>query len=527
MIKVVIIDDDIEMLVGLKKIIEWEQYGYTVVGEADNGEKGLDIIRKYSPDVVLTDITMPGLNGLELIEKAQQIVPNMKAIILTCHENFQYVRQALKLKACDYVLKYTLTKEILVEMIINLREKIQNENSINTKISTIDEELKGNRGILKQKILKALMKCNGSDKEVLKVCKEAEAFNIKLPNKSYILTSIFIDNFDRSMENAKLDNQLIDGVLENAFHEEYEDYENYSYFDYSMDTKCILFWGDRDVKADSSFSAILNSKLQHYQKCINERFNLKISVCISGTYHDLLKINEAFKECQELRMEYFYKDSLSIVKSKKEKWTTYKNLYSKYKDEWIEVLLTDSNEKIINFITKLSQEVKNSNYSPDIIKSLFNNLIIDIKSLSNKAGIEINCNAGFDTMDGCIGSIEAAVNDYSKGLQAVLSGNFRTEIKKVLQYIDENLSDHITCDKMSEYIKMNTNYFSRLFKKEIGMSFSDYVIKKKVEKATYFLKYSGFPVEEIAFLTGFSNVCYFYKTYKKITGKTPGEVRIS
>ena len=74
---------------------------------------------------------------------------------------------------------------------------------------------------------------------------------------------------------------------------------------------------------------------------------------------------------------------------------------------------------------------------------------------------------------------------------------------------------------------MNTNYFSRLFKKEIGMSFSDYVIKKKIDKATYFLKYSGFPVEEISFLTGFSNVSYFYKTYKKITGKTPGEVRTS
>jgi two-component system, response regulator YesN len=154
-------------------------------------------------------------------------------------------------------------------------------------------------------------------------------------------------------------------------------------------------------------------------------------------------------------------------------------------------------------------------------------LIIDIKSLANKNGVEINCKTGFDTMEECTKSLEKAITVYGEGLEAVLSRSFRNEIKKVLQYIDENISDHITCDKMSEYIKMNTNYFSRLFKKEIGMSFSDYVIKKRVEKATYFLKYSGLVVEEIAFLTGFSNVSYFYKTYKRITGKTPKEIRVS
>lgn len=411
-------------------------------------------------------------------------------------------------------------------MIINLREKIQYEKNINAKILTIDEELKYNKDTLKQKLLKDLINCNDTGEDVLKVCKEAEAFDIKLPKNGYILTNIFIDNFDISIENAKVNNQSLALAMEKIFQQAYEGYEKYSYFDYSMGTKFILFWGDRDINNDNLFNAFFNSKLQQYQKCINEDFNLKISICISSIYNDILKIKEAFKECQELRSEYFYSGSLSIVKWKKEKWSEYNNLYSKYKDEWIEVLLTYSNEKIINFIIELSNEIKNSNYYPGLVKSLFNNFIIDIKSLANKNGIEINCNTGFDTMDACVQSLEKVINIYSKGLQDVLDKNFGTEIKKVLKYIDENLSDHITCDKMSDYIKMNTSYFSRLFKKEIGMSFSDYVIKKKIDKATYFLKYSGLPVEEIALLTGFSNVCYFYNTYKKITGKTPREVRI-
>ena len=524
MIRVAIIDDDIEMLIGLKKIINWEQYGFTVIGEADNGAKGLELIKKFSPEVVITDITMPSMNGLDLIEEAQKIVPNIKPIILTCHENFDYAKQAIRLKACEYVLKHTLTKEILENMIINLKEKIENEKNIDTKILTFDEELKNNKNILKQRILIDLINCKGTNKDTLKVCTQAEALDIKLPEDSYILTNIFIDNFDISMENAKVNNELLSFALEKVFHEVFKGYDKYSYFYFSSDTKFILFWGN--VKNDNLFSAYLNSKLREYQKWINENFNLKISICVSSIYNDIFKINEAFNECKELRNEYFYSKSLCIIKLKKENWSACNNLYSEYKDEWIEVLFTNSSEKIIDFIIKLSNEIKNLNYSPIVVKSLFNNLIIDVKSLANKNGIEINYNSGFDTMDACVQSLEKAIIIYSKGLQEVLDANFRTEIKKVLQYIDENLSDHITCDKMAEYIKMNTNYFSRLFKKEIGMSFSDFIIKKKIEKATYFLKYSGLPVEEIAFLTGFSNVSYFYKTYKKITGKTPGDVRI-
>jgi two-component system response regulator YesN len=527
MIKVVIIDDDIEMLIGLKQIINWEQYGFTVVGEADNGEKGLELIRNYKPEVVITDITMPGINGLDLIEEAENIVPNIKAIILTCHENFHYAKQALKLKACEYVLKYTLTKEILVDMITNISRKIQVEESINKKFLKIDEELKSNKDILKQKIFKELIYNNDEDKDTLNIWREAEALNIKIPNKTYILACIFIDNLEISLSSAGVKSQVLDKSLESIFHDVYNDYENYGYFDYSADTKCILLWEDRDVKEGNSLSALLNSKLQLYQKSVKVGLGIRISITISSVYSDILKVREAFKECEELRNEYFYNESYNIVRLKKEKWTSCNNLYGKYKDEWIEVLLTGSNEKIINFIKKLSVEIKNFNYSPCIVKALFNNLIIDIKSLANKNGVEINCKTGFDTMEECAKSLEKAIIVYGEGLEAALNGSFRNEIKKVLQYIDENLSQHISCDKMSEYIKMNTNYFSRLFKKEIGMSFSDYIIKKRVEKATYFLKYSGLAVEEIAFLTGFSNVSYFYKTYKKITGKTPKEIRVS
>lgn len=527
MIKVVIIDDDIEMLFGLKEIIDWDKYGYTVVGQAENGEKGLEIIKKYKPEVIITDITMPAMDGLDLIEKAKNIVPNIKPVILTCHEDFNYAKQALKLNVYDYVVKYTLTKESLVNIIVNLREKINSERNINARILTIDEEIKQNKEVLKQNLLMNLINNNDMDSSESSIYKEAEILNIQLPNNPYVLLSVFIDNFEISIHNSNMDNKkLLAFAMENFFDDLYTGAGKYSYFNYSDDTKIILLWKSTDY--DNWFDTSLNDKLQKYQKYIKQYLNIEISICISSIYNNIFQINKAFKKCMELRNEYFYKGSLSIVKEEKAKWNSYSSLYSKYKNEWIKVLFennTENTKKIMDFIQSLSDEITNSNYSPSEVKKLFHSLIIDVKSAANKDGININYPNGFDTLDACVKALSNAVEIFDEGLQNILNGSFRIEIKKVLEYIDENLNGNISCERMAQYIRMNTSYFSRLFKKETGMSFSDYVIKKKIEKATYFLKYSEMPVEEIAELTGFVNVSYFYKAFKKVTGKTPGGIR--
>jgi two-component system, response regulator YesN len=526
-IKVVIIDDDVEMLFGLKRIIDWEKYGYTVIGQAENGEKGLEIIKIYKPEVVITDITMPAMNGFDLIEKAKSIVPDIKPVILTCHEDFSYAKHALKLSVYDYVVKYTLTEEGLINIIMNLKEKIYSERNINARIITISEEIKHNKEVLKQNLLMNLINSNNTDPNLLNIYKEAEILNIQLPDNAFALIGVFIDNFELSITNSRIHSkELLAFGMENIFDDVCKVIGKYSFFNYSDDFKIILIW--KNTEYDNMFDVTLNNTLQNYQKDITRFLNIETSICISSIYDDILQIHKAFKQCENLRNEYFYKGSLTIVTEEKVKWNSYTSLYSRYKNEWLKVLLennTENIEKIMNFIRKLSFEIVDSNYSPGEVKKLFHSLIIDVKSAANKDGININYANGFDTFDACVKSLKDAVIIYSKGLQDALNGSFRVEIKKVLAYIDENLSGDISCEKMAEYINMNTNYFSRLFKKQIGVSFSDYVIKKRIDKAAYFLKYSEMSVEEIAELTGFVNVSYFYKAFKKVTGRTPGGIR--
>ncbi|MGH4051114.1 MAG: response regulator transcription factor [Clostridium sp.] len=525
MIKVIIIDDDIEMLIGLKDIIDWKQYGYTVIGVAENGDKALDIIEEYKPEVIITDITMPEMDGFDLINKAKDIVPDIKYIILTCHEDFSNAKQALNIKAYDYIVKYMLTKESLIEVLLRLKESIEHENNLNTEILRTDELINDNKETLKQNLLMEIINhtCEESN-DVLHIYKKAQTMKIKLPDNVYVLFSLYIDNFNHNIINSKIQNEkLLYFSMQNIFDDIFRDYHNYSYFDYSNDTKLILFW--RDIANSSSVDNFLNYKLHQYQKCISDYLNIEVSICISGEYNNLFQISKALNDCKILRDEYFYTGDSSIISGKYKKWSEGDALYNKYNNDWINILFTNNYEKMMCFIDSISLESIKLNYLPSTVKKLFNDLIIDIKSEANKSGIVINCVSEFDTMEGCIQSVKNAILVYTQEISCKFDNNFRPDIIIVLNYIEVNLQRHITCEGMSQYINMNTSYFSRLFKKETGLTFSDYLISKRIEKATLLLKHSQISIEDIASSVGFVNISYFYKAYKKITGKTPGETR--
>jgi YesN/AraC family two-component response regulator len=525
MIKVVIIDDDIEMLIGLKDIIDWKQYGYTVIGVAENGDKALDIIEEYKPEVVITDITMPEMDGFDLINKAQDIVPNIKSIILTCHEDFSNAKQALNIKAYDYIVKYMLTKESLIEVLLGLKQSIEDEKSMSTKMLRIDEVINENKETLKQKLLMELINHTSEENDdILQTYKKADSFKIKLPDKEYILFSLYIDDFDINIINSKIKSKkLLYFSMQNIFDEIFKNYQKYSYFDYSDDIKLILFW--QDIESSNSSDTFFNYNLHQYQKCISEYLGIEVSICVSSKYDNLFHINKAFIECNTLRDEYFYTGNSNIISGKHKKWSEEDSLYNKYNNDWLKILYTNNCEKMVCFIERTSLDAIKLNYLPCRVKKLFRDFIIDIKSEANKSGIAINCVSEFDTMYGCIQSVKNAILVYTEQISYKFDRNFRPDIIIVLNYIDKNLQQHISCEGMAQYINMNTSYFSRLFKKETGLTFSDYLISKKIEKATFFLKYSQIPIEEVASSVGFINISYFYKAYKKATGKTPGETR--
>ena len=112
MYKVLIVDDEILARAGIKALIDWEKYGFSVIGEASNGQIAFEKIKEMKPDIVITDIKMPVMNGIDLIRATKKISQEISFIVLSAYNDFEYVKEAMKEGAKDYILKIQMEPEI-------------------------------------------------------------------------------------------------------------------------------------------------------------------------------------------------------------------------------------------------------------------------------------------------------------------------------------------------------------------------------------------------------------------------------
>lgn len=156
MLKVVIIDDEALVRVGLKSMINWDELGYEIVGEAANGQSGLDLILKNKPDIVFIDIKMPVMDGLEMMHSVLKTNHKPKFIILSSYDEFQLVKQAMKLGAEEYLIKLDLEPEILSNALSMVREKIMIEHDKSGEAERFEKGLRENISMLREGFLSGL-----------------------------------------------------------------------------------------------------------------------------------------------------------------------------------------------------------------------------------------------------------------------------------------------------------------------------------------------------------------------------------
>lgn len=521
MINTVIVDDDIEMLDWLEQIITWEDFGFNVVARATSGNEALAICRKYRPDFIITDITMPTLSGLDLISQIKDIKPDIKSVIITCHDDFNYAQRAVKVEADDYLLKYSLTKQSLIEVLLKIKEKLLKEDIKKEEMYRLNSELLSNRMLLKEKFITDLIEGSIVNKEDLR--KRADVIKVNITCKPFRLISSFIDNYDLDLADCTLkEANLLQFCIMNIADEIMQKETELTCFPYGNDRVIMLY--SVETKEDIIKQRILD-KINEFHRSVKQALNMNISSCISNIYMNYTNIKTALCETAQLRDSYFFEGSGKIVIEKR----IFKNedfksvIFDDYKEKLLNAVKSNDKAIAIEILEEMYLKLLNENYCPKVIKKLFS-------KLSNE--IEMTDNEDFQEVISKINTYSELKNQFNKFIMKYmkyLSGNkcktCRREVEKVLVYIDENLNKTITCDSMASMVNMNSSYFSRLFKNQIGVNFSDYLIGKRIEKSTCYLAKTEMTIEDITKAVGLEQPSYFYKLYKKVTGKTPGEVR--
>lgn len=529
MIKVILVDDDYLVTEFLKSMIPWEVLGYKVIGSFQDGSQALPFIEQYHPDVIITDIGMPIMNGIQLIKKSKDMEYKFYSVFLTCHDDFNYAQQAIKLNSFDYILKESMEVESIITLLQKLKEEIINKKEMHLKIDNIKKIAeKENQVLLKNKMLEILLENNDNISSWITKHKKDLGLDLDIENCIPILC--FIDHYIEIKKNPGLMN-IINFQIDYAISQTFLGYGKALCVFLNEAMFLILYF---PLQNQESISYLLDIKnlLPKFNKIIQKNININVTSIINGVCkfpNDMTKqLNVLINNGPSQR---FYMDHGSTTEFKCSDYKYRKNIsnYMEVIQEFETLVLKNDSQGIEKRLKDWTLSMIEHKYSPKEIKDLAINIVLNITLLLNTFQASYLNYPQFIT-----GNIIRA--ETIKQLEDILLEIFRTtmhrihsnkqltyrnEIIQAQKYVLMNLDKKITLGEVADHLHFNPSYFSRLYKKSTNENFIDYVNETKMTKAKILIDKTNESIEKIAENLGFEDKSYFLKMFKKYYGVAP------
>lgn len=516
MLKVLIVDDELLARLALRTALAWEEHGFEVVAEAEDGITGFQYVEQFQPDIVLTDISMPGMNGVELIKKTKEFYPDTEIIILSCHNDFEYVKEGLRSGAANYILKLSMSMEELLKELLQLKEKILKKSVIpNTPLG---EQTRGKW----PSILFSLITSEISSTSILD---EGRQYGLLGDGEYAILGILVVDSEDGNVPDYEQRN-----MIEHLAGAVMAHYKVGIYISFEWNRGVVLCQMNEVIDAEEKRRCMKNM-MEELIGLIYDYHGVNASAGISfvGTVSTL---KSCYCQAYEAVSQKFYTGS-GVV-----------HLYQEHIRDNAEILRNSKGMEppqtvdVFDLETARTQtqvwldEISISRYPEiSVVKQTIHELLFKIKtevmmtgdgktdfSLVEKAYLQIQ-------KQNYLTEMKDTLTQFF--LEAENSGghskDVRREIIQAKQYVSQYYFHHIKLFDVARQVNMNVDYFSHLFKKETGHSFTDYLNEYRIEKAKQLLLSGQFKVYEAAFAVGFQDENYFIKRFKRQTGYTPSE----
>ena len=524
MYRLMIVEDEPIVLEGMLKIIDFGDLGFDVVAACANGKIAYDSFYAAKPDVVITDICMEIMDGLEFIESVRSDNPDTKFIIVSGHQDFKFFKKALSLKVSDYILKPVTAKEFR-ELLTKTAKELDERKLLNAEL---DEKKKNSDGpfqLQKNFFLNELVSLKLDENEILV---NLNKYNINF-NKNSFQVLIF-EMQDLPVASKLLSFESSGHLLRDIkFEIEKKSVSNKNVIPFINPQGRII------VIISDNKNEDLNSTSRDLSQRMFRRFGddeCAMISCFAGYFVDsLLDISRSYKSARKMNMSGVFSNPTGFYDANeiliKRKLKSYNHSY-------------DMNEWIRNIIYGEKRAVSDLNY---IIKKIISAgyLLSDYKTIavemSETLGREldvINSNyvdptINFETLTE--NEITQYLMDLTKtGIRQINKGNNGKEAyiaDKAIQYIQDNYNDtNLGLQQICKYLNISVSYFSSVFKAHTNMTFVKYLNNFRTEKAKYFLEFSQKTISEISEMVGYIEPHYFGIVFKKYSGQTPKKYRV-
>lgn len=532
MYKVMLVDDDYPVLELIHFAIDWEALGLSVIGLHENGVRALEAAEAEMPDILITDIGMPQMDGLELIGRLKERKPNLRAAILSCHSEFEYARQAMKLQVQDYLLKDTLDPAGIRGLLSQFIASLKQERELQSKQIRMELLVDRNRSLLKEKFIRSTLQQPLLDMEKWKA--ELESFGLPLHDGETIIPVIgLVDEF-RAAKHRFQSDEVLRFALDNVMEESIRQYGLTAvHFHYSAQETVLLaaFQGGLKVNGYEETRQLL----KRLQEAVG-MMKLKMSFLVGESCSSPEGIKSSLLHIRKDGISRFYRQSGAIARAESKSPGDYDLFhdFQKSSEKLRDLIIGKRVGEIHAAVNGWLENAEKHQPDPAAIKDWVLRMLLDTR-LKLQSVLDYRAASSADVLPNEVLELDTLteVKEWliSECLSIIAADRYggvaskRTEIAEACQFVTQHLDRKITLEEVAEQLFMNPSYFSRLFKKETGETFIEYVTRMKMNRAKELLERSATPVGKICETLGYDNQSYFIKLFKTFSGSTPVEYR--
>lgn len=542
MLKIFLAEDEVIVRETIKRMIPWEELGFELVGEAADGEMALPLLIRQKPDLLITDIKMPFMDGLTLAKLAKKELPELKIVILSGYDDFNYAKQAINIGVEDYLLK-PITKNALIERLSEIRSRYEHEKTQKEYYEKFQREMQAYEKNSSRDFFEALVR---GSMDMMEVYKKAEKLGVDIVAEAYNIL-IFTMNSEEDFSGQKEGYSEWEAETLEMLEEFFSGHPSAMLFRSNIFSYGVLLKGQKESIKEitkecvGKIQGILNRKESKREWFLAVGQPVERLSQIKKSYHTA---SRAFSQRYLYGENILYYDEMEMMEHRSGQADTNDNAYLKKVDvnalnpAILQKFLSNGiQEEIESFVKDyfyaIGQEPMESlvfrNY---VILNVRFSVITFLKGLGcDTEGMEPENTEEILVESGK--NIENAIAYAEKMISRAItirdqnSGNKnRSILKTAVDFIDEHYMDEdISLNTAANVANVSSNHFSALFSQNMGQTFIEYLTSLRMNKAKELLRCTGMRSSEIAGEIGYKDAHYFSYLFKKTQGMTPSDYR--
>ena len=523
---ILLVDDEEEVIQAIIRKINWEELGFSVVGYADNGIKALEMIEESQPDVVMTDIKMPYMDGMELCSHIRREYPAMKIVLFTGFDEFEYAKEAVHLEVEEYILKPVNSVE-LINIFTKLKIKLDQEISERRSMEKLEHYYTESLPLLQANFCSTLIEGRIHEDELQKYLSD---YQISLPGPLYCCLVIH-------MSSSQIPENMNSLFLAASVQKQAEDRLGKRW-----KAKCFPYLGNSVLFAqinNENEIAELTDDCDRFCKYVNRMMGTVVTVGIGQVCSQILDLAQSYNAAREAvsyRAVYGASRAINIKEiAPKESgepcFTNDMELLNLFKK-----IRLNSEEEIVEAVDQYIESISFP------LKSLQQHHVVIMELVTALFRFSVNNDIAAEGVGGDIGILYGKLLElepdalrkwltdislcFSENLVTARSRSTQSFVSKAKEHVRSQYADvQLSLAQICERLGVSNSYFSTVFKKETGKSFNEFLTEFRMYHAEALLCETNLKVSEISRRVGISNSQYFRRIFQEFTGQSPNDYR--